>query len=106
VLAGLHRIVGPGTEIRVGELAETGDRALHARLVATEVHVDDLLEVHGVADAEAHIEVVERRLAFVDADTPGDLRILVVKLVPLDVAFVDLGDFGFVIPIARQAGRG
>ena len=105
VLAGFHRIVGPCAQIGIGELAEARHRAVHAGLVTAEVHIDHLLEVHRVVDAKTHIEVVERRLAFVDADAPGDLRVLVVKHVPLDVAVVDLGDFRLVIPIARQTGE-
>ena len=56
-------------------------------------------------DADADVEVVEQRLAFIDADAPGDLRVLVVKHVPLNVAPVNLWNLRFVIPVARQPGE-
>ena len=71
--------------------------------IAAQIEVDDFLVVRGVAEAEAHFFVVQRRHGEVQPEAGVGAGPDVVVLGLMDVALVHLGDLQLLIPVFRDA---
>ena len=99
--AGLFRRVGPGLDVGIGEFAEAGVVGVEPLVVSAEGDVNDVLDVQGVLEAQAHVQVIERGLGGVQEEAVRRPRINGVKRAAVDVAVVHFRDFHAFVPQLR-----